>query len=589
MSRLTSLRGRLATLGAIRWLIRWAAAAAIVVAVLLWATGMVFTLDYAFELSVVQRVIVIVLFYGIGLTAVYFLAAPLVAVRESWAQLALLIEKREGIESDVIAALQFESAGETPYGSVQLTDAVVDYVSHWSSEARILSQADSGKMLSWLAVMLLTIVGAVALAIAAPEITGAFFNRLALGGMHYPTDVAINEIRINDIVVLDRIVDGAQPQQTPIPEQSSATFSVVCSGKIGSAAAPLPGVVRLRGANRGAAIELPLQWKEQPVKTPSNQAIYQATLDSLLADAEYQVRLGDAWTEWAAVRMIALPQIDVSWKVTPPAYAVGVEQLQPESGVRRLSVLEGSRIEPVIELQSDDSSRFIGSAKMVAVSGDDETTVDLEPVDGDTLRWQLPAPGAPLNQVAAPYRLRFEITDNEGLKPEKPIEVYVRIRPDRPPTGSARVVHRAVLPSATPVIEYSVNDDFGIAEAWLDLQIERVRPSVLNDADESAPAVETAKEVLFDKKISAKNLPFSGTHELKLSPLRLIKGDRVKITLNVVDDRGKLPGKAFVAESLTLEITDESGVLAVIAESDEESEKRLTEIIQKQLGIGETP
>jgi hypothetical protein len=38
-----------------------------------------------------------------------------------------------------------------------------------------------------------------------------------------------------------------------------------------------------------------------------------------------------------------------------------------------------------------------------------------------------------------------------------------------------------------------------------------------------------------------------------------------------------------------LEISDESGVLAAISEADPRSEEKLTDIIKRQLGIGETP
>jgi hypothetical protein len=38
-----------------------------------------------------------------------------------------------------------------------------------------------------------------------------------------------------------------------------------------------------------------------------------------------------------------------------------------------------------------------------------------------------------------------------------------------------------------------------------------------------------------------------------------------------------------------LEVSDEAGVLAAIAEADEQAAQALSELIQRQLGIGETP
>jgi hypothetical protein len=98
--------------------------------------------------------------------------------------------------------------------------------------------------------------------------------------------------------------------------------------------------------------------------------------------------------------------------------------------------------------------------------------------------------------------------------------------------------------------------------------------------------------------VAAGDLPFQGQYTVDLAqiastadgstPVGLRKGDRLKLTLQAVDDRGDLPGESCVSEPLVLEISDESGVLSAISEADERSEERLTEIIKQQLGIGES-
>jgi hypothetical protein len=96
------------------------------------------------------------------------------------------------------------------------------------------------------------------------------------------------------------------------------------------------------------------------------------------------------------------------------------------------------------------------------------------------------------------------------------------------------------------------------------------------------------------KPVLADRLPLASRHVLSLSPWKLAKGDRVRLTLEVTDYRGENEqgepvGRSHVAEGLVLEISDESGVLAAIGQADERSEQRLTDIIKRQLGIGETP
>jgi hypothetical protein len=95
------------------------------------------------------------------------------------------------------------------------------------------------------------------------------------------------------------------------------------------------------------------------------------------------------------------------------------------------------------------------------------------------------------------------------------------------------------------------------------------------------------------KTLTSAKLPTAGQYQLQLGKLsfspKLAKGDRIKIVLEVVDYRGEQPGVSYYSDPLVLEISDESGVLAAISEADERSEQRLTDIIKRQLGIGESP
>jgi hypothetical protein len=178
---------------------------------------------------------------------------------------------------------------------------------------------------------------------------------------------------------------------------------------------------------------------------------------------------------------------------------------------------------------------------------------------------------------------------------EPPIRSYIRIKADRPPVCSADVVHRVVLPTAKPKIGYRANDDYGIAQLRLHVQVEHER----RDAPESKDAV-VPIELLTGAPVLAGHLPLTGQHELDLTalilaengsskPLQLVKGDRVKLALEVVDHRGEAPGVSYQGDPLILEISDEAGVLAAITEADERSEQRLTDIIKEQLGIGGKP
>jgi hypothetical protein len=85
--------------------------------------------------------------------------------------------------------------------------------------------------------------------------------------------------------------------------------------------------------------------------------------------------------------------------------------------------------------------------------------------------------------------------------------------------------------------------------------------------------------------------PLAGTYSLQLAPLKLAKGDRLKLVLEALDYRGDdhpghPVGQPTTSEPVTLEIGDEAAVLAAIAETDKRSEQQLSEIIERQLSRG---
>ena len=89
--------------------------------------------------------------------------------------------------------------------------------------------------------------------------------------------------------------------------------------------------------------------------------------------------------------------------------------------------------------------------------------------------------------------------------------------------------------------------------------------------------------------IQGAELPWNGKRTIDLAPLKLAKGDQLSIVLEVTDYRGDRPGATFGSEPAILEISDEAGVLSAVLEADQRAEERLSEIIKRQLGIGEAP
>jgi hypothetical protein len=179
------------------------------------------------------------------------------------------------------------------------------------------------------------------------------------------------------------------------------------------------------------------------------------------------------------------------------------------------------------------------------------------------------------------------------------------------------LVHKVVLPDAKPVVQFRVLDDHAVATATLRLRVQRGEASTRareraanNNAtdsttpDASKPSSGDAEASSEDESngdettisvtragqvIRGAELPWNGKKAVDLTPLKLAKGDQLSIVLEVTDYRGERPGVTFGSEPAILEISDEAGVLSAVLEADQRAEERLSEIIKRQLGIGEAP
>jgi len=186
--------------------------------------------------------------------------------------------------------------------------------------------------------------------------------------------------------------------------------------------------------------------------------------------------------------------------------------------------------------------------------------------------------------------------DVDGLSLESPIRGRIRVQPDELPTVVAETIHRFVLPTARPVIHYRATDDYGISQLSIVAQVDRARAQTAGDTPTDAHwrsaeshrfEILPAKQLLTDDK-----LPTEGNYSLPLSQLGLAKGESIRLTLDVTDYRGtttagSATGEAARSNAIILEVTDESGVMAAISQADQRSEQQLTEIIKRQLGIGD--
>ena len=119
MRRLRPLRRRLARLRGRRRRFRLATAATALAIALLWALAGVFALDWWFQrnIDVWQRLLLVGLATGGVAWAFARFSRPWLGKREDDMDMALLVQRQAGIDSDLVAALQFQSADAAGWGS----------------------------------------------------------------------------------------------------------------------------------------------------------------------------------------------------------------------------------------------------------------------------------------------------------------------------------------------------------------------------------------------------------------------------------------------------------------------------------------
>lgn len=513
-----------------------------------------FVLDFGLNLSPLHRglmmlVTVPVLAYGLNqaLTALRGWGASIIDT-------AISVEHTHGIDGDLVAALQFEQG--QAIGSSELQAAVVDYVAELKDEIDIFEGFDSRRLSSrYLAVGLILMLFTATCAFA-PRHVSAFFQRLTLAHVNYPTKTLIAAISVNG-----QKVDLSDPTKPiPVGYGSGLELTIFCEGV-------LPKTCRLmledeKGESTSATLK--------PADDDRGEYVY--SIPRLIQPIQYQVLAGDAVSPLLHIEIITLPALKVELAATPPDYAKNI-QFANNSSSTHMAVLAGSDVS--LKVVSD---RELDAPELTLLRGAAQSMSTLSPIADAENTWQLDQQQASLNNIQETVTYQLNAVDKYGLSPASPIRGTIRVVPDRIPSASLQTIHHVVLATASPVIRYRASDDFGLAALAFQLKIHH---------GQTAPRVVEVTLKSFAVNQSPQTSQ-EGEFSLDLAPWALEVGDRVEVTLVATDFRENAAEMRGQSDPINLEIGDESTVLAAIAEADKQSEQMLSELIQQQLGLGET-
>ena len=592
MTKLSPLRHKLASLRHWRQGVRWGTGYSALITAVLWSLVAIFIIDVVFfkffatALDVVQRLVIILLGLVGCVIAFRKYVRPMLGVRETNAQMAMLVERRHGIKSDLVAALQFESPEAATWGSPQLETSVIDYVSNLSSGLNVFDGFSKTQLARRGVVLAVTVLVLVGLAALMPSYFDVFLNRLCLGSRHYPTRVTIERVVVNQQVVLLRSEDGTAARNIAAAQGQPLIVTVQASGDDRSV-----HLIELQ-ADRGTGQRIEILLEKQASEEGSQNSTYVGRLERMNDPVLYTVRIGDAWTDEATIAMVPLPVVQPRLKVTPPSYARSAWKAPLDPSARQLSVLESSKVQVAIE---STNGKPLSEAWLVTKTKDDSQRYDLVKQDDQGLHWALPSEGTPFASVQQEVRFEIQAIDEHGLQPASPILGYIRMKSDRGPIGSVHVVRQVYLPTATPVIDYTVNDDYGISQILLHVDVEKSLDSVPSDEGETGPRPAPIRVLGSSQQLLPENLPYEGEYKLNLAslavkgddgvavPLNLKKGDRIKLTFEVIDYRGDSQGESYLIEPLYLEIANVSDVISANAKDDERADKTFEAIKNKIL------
>jgi hypothetical protein len=602
MTNLDELHRRLRRLAGRRRRVRWTLGYSAPAIAAMWALATLFLVDWLLQTDRGPRVVLLALWVAAAAWAFWRYARPWLGQRETELDMAMIVERHEHIDSDLVAALQFESAEASQWGSAQLEQAVIDQVALRGRRLDVMQNLPRRELHHRLWILAATLAVWAAVAVVLPGHVAAFLNRFfVLGGQHYPTRTHIDAMTLGSRPV-DPGAFGQIPAdrpwweiltQTPVADENESTLRVGYGQPphfelTSSGALPDAGQLVVTGVRSGVRTTVSLERSEKTpaaAGVPGAAAIYAGELPKLSEAVDYQVYLGDAWTDPARIETTQLPVVDVEMEITPPSYAsttAASNRMPP--GMRQASVIEGSRV--AIHVRSDKPLR---SATVKIDDAIHELKREGTPGgEGDPDLWSLDPQGTPLEAVVQPVRCLVQVTDLLDQQLERPIECAIRILADLPPRVRAATNTPYLLPAGAPSIYFGAVDDHALARIWLTYEISR-------SGQEQGESTAGGSGELDIYRLARGDTPrriFEGTFVLDVGKLhertkvRLEKGDIVKVTLAAMDYRGGREGRATSADPLVFQVTDEQGLKMSLLEADQQSARDLKTMIQQQLGIG---
>lgn len=598
-TKLATLRSALESLRRRRATVRLATAFSGFLAAVIWILFGCFLLDWSFKMELAPRFVLILIGLYVLVRAWRRYAGPLLGHSETLLQTALLVEKTKEIDSDLIAALEFENPQAEGWGSAELQEEVKDGVAELSKSLDVSEGFSTGALGKRTTAFVLSAGLVGSLCVSFPGFGSAFLDRMLFGSAHYPTNTTIETILVirpevknsetGGVIFARQETDVIKSGKVRSPVGEPLVFEVRCSQK-NDEKLPEGGTLSFTGTS--SASKNLVAEKDKDGKLTG---LYTARLSQLIGNLEFKVEAGDAYSERFTIERIDRPVVRVELAAKAPDY-VGEnpevtenecllfldEKGQPEQnlscdpGNPQVEVQEGGEIKLALTSRKKELKKVILKIgeENFKLKDSGRKSPDNRPV------WVLEAAKTPLTVVKKRLKYSIEITDVDGLQPELEIAGLIQIRADKPPRVQASLVSRYVLPEAAPMIDLIARDDYDIGKVQVHVEVSRQQQQPEKVDSITVPA---------KLDVDAARNRFKASPACDLKKYNLKKDDIVRLIVEVTDGRGEeLEGESSRSEALSLRVTDRSGLLNAITELDKNSVRQLDAIIEKELGIGDS-
>ena len=547
----------------LRWLVRFyvllagIAAIAIILGLAFWL-GL--AIDWTFEPTpTTRRVMWLATGFASLLVAYRYLLAPL-GTKLSNTSLALLLERNfPDLQQSVITTVEADGkSAKLPEINASLLDQTSESAAQRLRSKQLHDLFQFKPLLQKLAAAAALVASVVALAMLQGEVFSFWLDRMQLSEQPWPRQV---QLRVQGFEPIDGVLTVNVARDDDFDLQVLASL-------LDEHLAPEQVEIRYRQSD-GRRGRFPLTKVGNAVPGRDDAQQFRYEFKKVAADLDFDLVGGDDRLRNLRLRVVERPQIvRMLVECQFPAYLDRTPQTIPVSG--RVELPEGTKVtcrlesnKPLVSVQIHDPAQQTDFDAQLNPENQHEASIQIDLAREDRV-------------------LLVKMLDSDGVENRDPYRVTFSSLLDLPPEVSVQLrgIGSAITPQATIPLVGTVEDEYRLAEAWFEHQIDKSKPEQRALSAAVKGRAELRDFENFDLAIvdPATNRPL-----VQLQP-----GQQLTLSLKA-SDAYDLDEQGHVGSSqrFVLDVVTESQLRALLEKKELTLRQRFESIYEKMLGTRE--